>query len=104
MTNIEVLYNNNNILFTRIGKLYNLRCFGASASNLTTALNAISQYFPSNVNDVGYTNNNGVQYLAYFTISGGTNYSVQVTGTYGNAPSNFFSTTHSFYCNIMWLK
>lgn len=104
---IDTLYDDNNILLQKIGKLYVLYFTGCTASNLTTALSTILNYTPSdhNVHHTLFTSNNGVNYLANGNIqNSGQSFSVNVVGTYGNAPSNFFNTQHSLYGTMMWVK
>ena len=104
LTELTTLYNANNCTLTKHGRVYQLRCNGVTASNLTTALTAIRDYFPTEVHSPAYTMTSGNIYLANFVISGSAFQGISVVGTYNSTPVNFFTTSHSFYCDIIWIK
>lgn len=101
LTNIEILYNENSTILTRIGGIYQLRFMGCNASQYATVVTDVGKYFPSSLFACLYTVTNDRNYLATFNAS---NRKVMVTGTYNADPVDFASTGHVLYGNMVWLR
>ena len=101
--NLEVLYSESNAILTRVRHNYVLRFSGCSPANYSTAINNIRSYFPSSLFSVLYSVQNGIYYMATFGTTENS-VSCKIIGTYGNVPTDFTSTSHLLYGDIVWEK